>query len=194
MESQAATLRFAVLPRSGILTDVLLVAAGAGLVGLAAQVSFHLGYTPVPITLQTFPVLLIGAALGPIRGAASLALYLLLGVVGVPLYAEHKHGWQVFSGATGGYIVGFVVAAALIGALAERGWDRRFSSSVASMLTGSVVIYVCGAVWLRHYLHLNWAKTLEYGVYPFVPFDLVKLYLAAAALPSAWALVKRLKQ
>jgi biotin transport system substrate-specific component len=193
MQDQAATLRLAVLPRSGLLTDALLVAGGAGLVGLAAQVSFHLGYTPVPITLQTFPVLLVGAALGPIRGAASLTLYLLLGIAGVPLYSEQKHGWAVFSGATSGYIVGFVLAAALVGSLAERGWDRKFSSAVASMLTGSVVIYVCGAVWLRHYLHLNWANTLEDGVYPFVPFDLVKLYLAAATLPSAWKLVARLK-
>jgi biotin transport system substrate-specific component len=191
MQEQAATLRLAVLPRSGLLADTLLVLGGAAFVGLAAQVSFHLGYTPVPITLQTFPVLLVGAALGPLRGAASLALYLLLGLGGVPLYAEHKHGWDVFSGSTGGYIVGFVLAAALVGWLAERGWDRRFSSAIAAMLTGSVVIYVCGAVWLRHDLHLNWGKTLEYGVYPFVPFDLVKLYLAAAALPTAWSLVRR---
>jgi biotin transport system substrate-specific component len=147
----------------------------------------------VPITLQTFPVLLVGAALGPVRGGLSAALYLVLGLAGIPLYAEQKHGWSVFSGVTGGYIVGFIVAAVLVGWLAERGWDRQFSSAVGSMLTGSVVIYLCGALWLRHYLHLNWASTLEDGVYPFIPFDLVKLYLAAAALPSAWTLVKRLK-
>jgi biotin transport system substrate-specific component len=193
MQDQAATLRLAVLPRSGLLTDALLVIGGAGLVGLAAQVSFHLGYTPVPITLQTFPVLLVGAALGPIRGAASLTLYLLLGLVGVPLYADHTHSWKVFSGSDGGYIVGFIVAAALVGWLAERGWDRRFSSAVASMLTGSVVIYVCGVVWLHHDLHVNWATALDYGVYPFVPFDLVKVYLAAATLPIAWKLVSRMK-
>jgi biotin transport system substrate-specific component len=193
MQTQAATLRLAVLPRASALTDVVLVAAGAGLVALCAQASFHLGYTPVPITLQTFPVLLIGAALGPIRGAASLLLYLLLGIAGVPVYAGHRHGWAVFSGATGGYIVGFVVAAMLIGWLAERRWDRKFSSAVGSMLTGTVVIYLCGALWLRHDLHLNWASTLEDGVYPFIPLDLAKLYLAAAALPGAWRLVDRLK-
>jgi biotin transport system substrate-specific component len=193
MTEQAATLRFAVLPRSGLLTDALLVLGGAAFIGLAAQVSFHLGYSPVPITLQTFPVLLIGAALGPVRGALSTALYLVLGLAGIPLYAEHKHGWSVFSGATGGYIVGFILAATLIGWLAERGWDRRFSSAVSSMLTGTVLIYLCGALWLRHYLHLNWQSTLEDGVYPFIPFDLVKLYLAAAALPSAWRLVKKLR-
>jgi biotin transport system substrate-specific component len=190
MHDQAATLRVAVLPRSGLLTDAMLVAGGAGLVALAAQVSFHLGYTPVPITLQTFPVLLVGAALGPLRGAASLTLYLLLGIAGVPVYSAHSHGWAV----TGGYIVGFVLAAALVGWLAERGWDRKFSTAVSSMLTGSVVIYLCGVVWLHHDLHVNWASALDYGVYPFVPFDLVKVYLAAAALPAAWTLVKRVKQ
>ena len=194
MQDQAATLRLAVLPRSGLLTDALLVTGGAGLVALAAQLSIHLGFTPVPITGQTFAVVLVGASLGSIRGAATLTLYLLLGLAGVPLYADHTHSWKIFSGSDGGYIVGFIVAAALVGWLAERGWDRTFSSAVASMLTGSVIIYICGAVWLRHYLHLNWANTLEDGVYPFVPFDLVKVYLAAATLPTAWKLVNRLKQ
>ena len=122
-----------------------------------------------------------------------MAAYLLLGIVGVPLYADHKHGWAVFSGATGGYIVGFVLAAALTGALAERGWDRRFSSSIAAMLTGSVVIYACGSVWLHHVLGVSWNTTFVDGVYPFVPGDVVKLYLAAAALPAAWGLVRRLR-
>ena len=111
----------------------------------------------------------------------------------MPLYADHRHGWSVFSGATGGYIVGFVLAAAVTGALAERGWDKRFSSSVAAMLTGSVIIYLCGAIWLHHELGVSWNTTLIDGVYPFVPVDLVKLYLAAAALPAAWGLVRRLR-
>ena len=150
MNDQAATLRLAVFPRSGLLVDALLALGGAAFVGLAAQVSFHLGFTPVPITGQTFAVLLVGAAYGSVLGAASLSLYLLLGLAGVPWYSEQKHGWEVFSGATGGYIVGFVLAAALTGCLAERGWDKKFSSSIAAMLTGSVVIYACGALWLHH--------------------------------------------
>jgi biotin transport system substrate-specific component len=193
MTDQAATLRQAVFPRSGLLVDVLLVLGGAAFVGLAAQLSFRLGFTPVPITGQTFAVLLVGAAYGPLLGATSLGAYLLLGVAGVPLYADHQHGWSVFSGATGGYIVGFVLAAAVTGALAEHGWDKRFSSSVAAMLTGSVIIYACGAIWLHHELGVSWNTTLIDGVYPFVPVDLVKLYLAAAALPAAWGLVRRLR-
>jgi len=193
MNDQAATLRLAVFPRSGLLADALLVLGGAAFVGLCAQVSYQPAFTPVPYTLQTFSVLLVGAAYGAMLGAASLSLYLILGVVGVPLFAQHKHGWDVFTGATGGYIVGFVLAAAVTGALAERGWDKRFPSSIAAMLTGSVIIYVCGSIWLHHVLGVSWNTTLVDGVYPFVPLDLVKLYLAAAALPAAWALVGRLR-
>jgi len=193
MSEHASTLRVAVVPRGGLLTDALLVVGGTAFVGVAAQISWHLGYTPVPITLQTFAVLLVGAAYGLTLGAASLALYLVLGIAGVPLYANHDHGWSVFSGATGGYIVGFVLAAALTGALAERGWDRKFATSVSSMLTGTVIIYLCGAVWLHHVIGGSWNTTLVDGVYGFVPFDLVKVYLAAAALPTAWGFVRRLR-
>jgi biotin transport system substrate-specific component len=194
MQTQAATLRFAVVPRTGLLTDALLVCAGTAFVALAAQFSIHLGFTPVPITGQTFAVLLVAAAYGTVRGTASLLLYLLIGIAGAPVYAEHRHGWEVFSGATGGYIVGFVIAAALTGYLAERGWDRRFSTAVSVMLTGNVVIYAFGLVWLHHTLSVNWPTALEWGLYPFVPGDIFKLYLAALALPGAWKLVERARR
>ena len=194
MQTEAATLRLAVLPRAGVLTDVLLVAGGAAFVALAAQVSIKLGFTPVPLTGQTFAVLVVGSVLGSVRGALSLLLYLVVGVAGVPVYAEHRHGWSVFSGATGGYIVGFVVAAMLTGWLAERNWDKRFSSSISAMLTGSVVIYICGVTWLHHFLGVSWSTTLNDGLYPFVPGDMLKVYLAAAALPIAWRLVDRVRR
>jgi biotin transport system substrate-specific component len=194
MHTQAATLRTAVWPRAGLGVDVLLVVAGTGLVALAAQLSIHLGFTPVPITAQTFAVVLVGTSLGTVRGTSSLLLYLLVGLAGAPVYAEHEHGWAVFSGASGGYIVGFVVAAALTGWLAERGWDRRFSTALGVMLTGNVVIYLCGLPWLHHVLDVSWAKTLEYGLYPFVAGDVIKLYLAALALPGAWTLVERARR
>jgi biotin transport system substrate-specific component len=181
------------VPREGVLADALMVISGAGFVAACAQISIHLGFTPVPITGQTFAALLVGASLGWSRGTASLLLYLWLGVAGAPIYAGHMHGWNVFVGSDGGYLVGFVVAAALTGRLAERGWDRRVSSSVSAMLSGNVVVYVFGLLWLHHHLHVNWAKTLEYGLYPFVPGDVIKLYLAAAALPTAWKLVNRLR-
>lgn len=194
MQPEAATLRFAVAPRAGLLADVVLVCAGAGLVALAAQVSIHLGFTPVPITGQTFAVVLVGASLGSIRGTASLLLYLVVGLAGAPVYAGHAHGWEVFSGATGGYIVGFVAAAALTGLLAERQLDRRVSTSISAMLNGNVLIYLFGLVWLHHSLHASWATTLTDGLYPFVAGDVIKLYLAALALPGAWRIVGRVSR
>ena len=192
MESQAATLRLAFIPRPSLLTDALLVCGGAALVALCAQISIHLGFTPVPITGQTFAVCLVGASLGAIRGVASLMLYFLIGIIGAPVYAHHDSGWDVITSASGGYIVGFIAAAAVSGVLAEHKWDRRFSSSVGAMLTGNVVIYLVGLPWLAVVLNTNLEKTLEYGLYPFVPGDLFKLYCAAALLPAAWRGVKYL--
>jgi biotin transport system substrate-specific component len=191
LNSQAATLRLAVFPRPSLLADAVLVLAGTGLVAAAAQISIKLPFTPVPITGQTFAVVLVGASLGAVRGTASLMLYLWLGVAGAPIYADQRHGWDVIVGASGGYIVGFVIAAAVTGFLAERRWDRRLSSAIAAMLTGNVIIYLVGLPWLAVVLDTNLEKTLEYGLYPFVPGDVFKLYLAAVILPGAWQLVQR---
>lgn len=191
MRADAATLRLAVFPRPTFLTDALLVVSGTALVSLCAQISVKLPFTPVPITGQTFAVLLVGASLGCVLGTASLMLYLWLGVAGAPIYAHHDSGWSVITSASGGYVVGFVLAAALTGFLAERRWDRRLSSSIGLMLTGNVVIYLVGLPWLAIVLNTNLEKTLEYGLYPFIPGDTFKLYLAAAALPGAWKLVGR---
>jgi biotin transport system substrate-specific component len=192
MESQAATLRLAVLPRTGMLTDALLVAGGAGLIAASAQVSFKLPFTPVPITGQTFSVLLVGASLGTFRGGASGLLYLLMGLL-MPVYADGGKGWDVISGGSGGYLVSYPFVCALTGFLAERNWDRKFSSAIGAMLTGNVVIYLFGLPWLAYQIHTNLEGTLEAGLYPFVPGDTFKLYLAAAALPVAWKAVNRLK-
>ena len=191
MNSQSATLRLAVFPHANLITDALLVLAGTALVAAAAQISVELPFTPVPITGQTFAVLLVGASLGCVLGTASAMLSSWLGVAGAPIYAHHDSGWSVITSASGGYIVGFVLAAALTGFLAERRWDRRLSSSIGLMLTGNLVIYLVGLPWLAIVLNTNLEKTLEYGLYPFIPGDTFKLYLAAAALPGAWKLVGR---
>ncbi len=195
MQPNAATLRLAVFPRPGILTDAALVTAGALLVAATAQISIPLEpFSPVPITGSTFGVLLVGASLGSLLGTASLGLYVLLGLIGLPFYAEHKHGWDVLSGATGGYLVGFIVAAAVVGWLAERPhWDRRFATAVTAMLTGNVIIYLFGVPWLAHYADLSLEDTLAQGVGPYIPGDVLKLYLAALALPAAWLGVKRFR-
>jgi biotin transport system substrate-specific component len=193
MNPQAATLRLAVFPRPRVLTDLLLVLAGTGFVALAAQVKINLSFTPVPITGQTFAVVLVGASLGALLGLASLGLYLFVGALGAPIYAEGQGGWDVVTGPTGGYIVGFVCAAALTGWLAERRWDRHFNSAVAAMLTGNVVIYLFGLPWLAREIDTGLEGTLEAGLYPFVVGDLLKLYLAGMLLPGAWKLVERIR-
>jgi biotin transport system substrate-specific component len=193
MRTEAATLRLAVLPRAGAVTDAMLVLAGAGLIAGSAQVSISLPFTPVPITGQTFSVLLVGASLGAARGGASALLYVLLGVAGAPVYASGNHGWAVITGATGGYLVSYPFVSALTGWLAEHRWDRRFSSAVGAMLTGNVVIYLFGLPWLAVVLNTGLERTLELGLYPFVPGDTFKLYIAAALLPSAWRLITRTK-
>jgi len=193
MRPEAATLRLAVFPRSSLLTNVLLVLGGAGFVALAAQVSISLPFTPVPITGQTFAVVLVGASLGSLLAVASLGVYIFVGALGAPVYADQAHGWDVLTGPTGGYIIGFVLAAALTGFLARERWDRRFSSAVAAMLSGNVVIYLVGLPWLAAKIDTGLEDTLEAGLYPFVVGDLIKLYLAGALLPAAWALVRRFK-
>lgn len=193
MNPQAATLRLAVFPRSGLLVDVLLVVAGAGLVALCAQIEIPLGFTPVPISGQTFAVLLVGASLGPLLGASSLLLYFCVGLIGAPVYSGGDGGWEIVHGATGGYLVGFIAAAVLTGWLAQRRWDRHFNSAVAAMLSGSVVIYSFGLPWLAKEIGTGLEGTLEAGLYPFVIGDLIKLYLAGMLLPGAWKLVKRLR-
>lgn len=194
MQPNVATLRFALWPRSGWLADAVLIAAGAGLIAASAQISFRLPFTPVPITGQTFAVLLVGAGLGAARGGAAAIVYLLLGLV-APVYAPHTgYGFATITGASGGYLISYPFVAALTGALAERRWDRRFSSAVGAMLTGNVVIYLFGLPWLAYHLHTNLNQTLTDGLYPFVPGDLFKLYLAAAALPVAWRFAGRSRE
>ena len=192
--AEPATLRLALVPRTNALVDAALVVAGAGLVALAAQVEFMLPGTPVPISGQTFAVLLVGASLGSLLGVSSLLLYLGVGLLGAPVYSGGDAGWEIVKGATGGYLLGFVVAAYVTGLLAERRWDRRFSSSVTALLTGTILIYAFGLPWLAHVADSGFERTLELGLYPFVVGDLLKLYLAGALLPTAWGLVRRFRE
>lgn len=166
-----------------IVRDVILIAAGAGFTGLAAQVSIHTPLSPVPFTLQTLAVLVTGAALGTVRGAAAMLLYLVAGAAGVPWYAGHTHG---FGGPTFGYIVAFVLAAALVGELARRGNDRRALSTVGLMAAGNALIYLIGTAWLALSLGLGAEKAIAAGVTPFLLTDGLKVAIAAGVLPLAW--------
>ena len=182
------------LVSTSLIADVLLVLGGAAFVGILAQVSIPLGFTPVPITGQTLGVLLVGSAYGWKRGSLSMVLYVIAGIVGVPWYSEAKHGWTVFSGATGGYLVGFIVAAAVCGWMSERGNDRTVTKSIPEMLVGSAIIYIFGVSWLAHSIGVGYVKAMDLGMNPFVLGDLIKLVLAALILPGAWWLVDNMKK
>lgn len=171
------------------LRHVALIAIGAALIFATSRVVVPL--SPVPITGQTFGVLLVGGALGFRRGLASIALYVLIGLIGLPLFAEGKSGVQVLQGATGGYIVGFIVAGSLVGRLAELGWDRRIVGALGAMAIGNVVIYLFGVPWLMAVTHNDLAWGIANGLTPFLVGDSIKLILAAAAFPAAWWVVGR---
>ncbi len=182
-----------VLPRSRAVS-LGLVVGFALLTALAAQAVIPLPFTPVPITGQTFTVLLAGAALGGTLGAASMALYLLLGAVGLPFFAEGSSGWEVVRGATGGYLVGFIVAAWVVGKLAERRQDRTVATAIPLFLLGSVVIYLFGVPWLAASLGVSSTEAMELGLVPFIVGDLLKVAIAGLLLPGTWALVTRLRR
>lgn len=170
--------------------DAVLVVAGAGLTGLAAQVSIHVpSITPVPFTLQTLAVLLSGAALGSVRGVLSMLLYVVAGSAGVPWFANHTHGWA--GSPSFGYILGFVLAAGVVGELARRGNDRTVLSAIGLMAVGDAVLLTIGTIWLSADLHVSASKAIDLGVTPFLIGDAIKLGVAALALPAAWKLLRR---
>jgi len=172
--------------------DAVLVVAFAAFTGLAAQLSIKLPFTPVPVTGQTFAVLLGGAALGWRRGLAGMVLYLAAGLTPwVPWFAEGSGGTEILQAPSFGYLVGFVVAAALVGRLAERGWDRTPPLTVLTMILGNLVIYAFGLPWLMANLDVGLATGLELGVTPFLAGDALKILLAAGLLPGAWIVAGR---
>lgn len=185
---------------SGVLADsfasswarnAILVVAGAVFVGLAAQIAIPLPFTPVPVTGQTFAVLLTGAAFGMWRGAASMVLYAIMGLAGIPWFAS---GTSAFNeGAltvTFGYIVGFIAAAALVGWLAEKGYTTTVARTAGLMALGTIVIYAIGATWLAIALAVSPAIAFDYGIQPFLIGDALKIALAAGLFPIAWQKVK----
>jgi biotin transport system substrate-specific component len=174
-------------PRSSAWRDVLLALVGVLLLGLVAQIEIPL--QPVPITGQTFGVLLLGALLGSRRGALTVAGYVAAGVAGLPVFAGGASGITRFFGPTGGYLLGFIAAAWVVGWLSERGWDRRLLTAAAAMLIGTGAIYLFGLTWLSFFV--GWGRVVALGLAPFVVGDLLKLALAALALPGGWALLGR---
>jgi len=180
---------------NALVRDAVLVTLGVLLTAVSAQVEIPLGFTPVPLTLQTFSVLLVGAVLGANRGALSMGAYWLCGIVGLPFYSGGGSGWETATGATMGYLLGFIVAAWAVGRLAERKQDRNFATSLPAMLLGSAIIYTFGAAWLSIHLGVPVAtgdkNAISLGVAPFLVGDALKTVVAAACTSTVWAAVSR---
>jgi biotin transport system substrate-specific component len=174
-----------------VVRDAGLIVAVAALTALAAQLRIPLPGSPVPITGQTFAVLLGAAALGPLRGSAAQVLYLTLGAIGLPIFTGGESGVAYAFGATGGYLVGFVVASLVVGALARRGADRRVLGAVAALVAGTIVIYALGVPWLIVATGMPVTAALWNGAAVFVLGDAVKALAAGALLPAAWRLAER---
>ena len=166
--------------------DVALVVAAAGLTALSAQIKIPVPFSPVPVTGQTFAVLLTGAALGPARGAAGQLLYVALGLLGLPFFAGGESGVDYFFGATGGYLLGFVAAAWFVGVCARRGLDRSPFGTLVAFALGTLLIYSFGVPWLAVAADAPLGKAIDLGVVPFLIGDVLKAALAAAFLPAAW--------
>jgi len=178
------TLADLALPRAGVLSNLGLLIGASLVTALAAQLALPVPWSPVPITGQTFAVTLSGAVLGARRGFLAQALYLAEGALGLPVFAGGGAGAAVLSGPTAGYLLAFPLAAALTGALSQRGWDRRFDTMLLTMLMGSVPIFVLGLAQLARFIPAD--RLLAAGLFPFLPGDLIKATLAALSFPAAW--------
>ena len=170
---------------------VALVAIGVLLIALGAKITFPHSNAPIPVTGQTFGVLVVGGALGFRRGIAASAIYVLLSVVGVPFFALSRTGIDVLWGAGGGDLIGSIVAAAIVGRLAELGWDRNILGAVGALLIANAAIYVIAVPWLALTAGYGPEEAIQKGLLTFIVVDAIKLALAAAAFPAAWWLVGR---
>jgi biotin transport system substrate-specific component len=173
------------------LRDAGLVLAGIAILIVGSYISIPLPGNPVPFTLQTLSVLLVGGGLGLRRGGLATLLFVALGVAGLPVFAESRHGLDVIFGATGGYLLGFIVAAAVVGRLAELGWDRHVGGSLGMNAIGTAAIYLVGVPWLAVTANLSAGDAIRLGLTPFLLADIAKLLVAAGAFPAAWWVVGR---
>lgn len=178
-----------ILPaRRGRLRTAVQVLAGIAFLTALAQLRIQVG--PVPITGQTLGVLLLGAAYGAGIGAVTTASYVLIGALGLPVFTGANAGWAYLAGPTGGYLIGFVLAAALLGRLAARGWARTYLGTALAMVLATVLIYLPGLLWLKAVLAVDWGRTLAFGLFPFLVGDALKVVVAVIALPTASRLLR----
>ena len=195
MSIQSSSLRATVFPRSSALTQALFVVGGIGFIALLAQISIPVPGSPVPVTGQTLAVLLIGTTYGARLGLITFASYLLAGIAGAPIFAPSatsaNHGIDRLTGATGGYLVGMLVASLLLGYLADRKADQKFKTSFPALLLGDAVIFAFGLAWLHASLDLSWTATIKAGFTPFILGEALKIAITATSLPLVWRRISR---
>jgi biotin transport system substrate-specific component len=167
--------------------NIALIVGSSFLVAMSAQVAINLPFSPVPITMQTLAVLLVGVLLGSVRGSLSMLLYLAQGAAGLPVFAGGIAGAAHMLGPTGGYLLGFVLCSYLVGYLAERGWDRKVGTTLIAMCVGTLIIYIPGLVWLATFI--DGGNVLTLGLYPFLPGAAIKIVAATLILPAGWKLL-----
>ncbi|MBN2834155.1 MAG: biotin transporter BioY [Candidatus Delongbacteria bacterium] len=177
----------AVWKEKSLVKDIILVTSTSLMIALLAQIVIPI--YPVPFTGQTLGVLLTGALIGKKRATLSLLSYLMMGFIGMPVFVGGTFGITRLAGPTGGYLIGFVFAALVVGHLTEKGWDRNFITSVIAMFIGSIVIYAFGLLWLSNFT--GWDKVLSSGLLPFISGDIIKILIAASILPSGWKLINK---
>jgi len=195
MSLHSGSLRAAVFPRSSALTQALFVVGGIGFLSLLAQISVPVPGSPVPVTGQTLGVLLIGTTYGARLGLLTFASYLLAGIAGAPIFAPSatspNHGIDRIVGATGGYLVGMLVASFVLGYLADRKADQKFKTSFAALLLGDLIIFTFGLTWLHASLDMTWAATIKAGLTPFILGEALKIAITATSLPLVWRKISR---
>ena len=188
-ETRHSVMIEAIWVRSGVGREVALILGGSLLIALSARLQLILPFSPVPITGQTFAILLLGALYGSKRGLATVLTYFALGVMGLPVFAGGAFGVARLIGPTAGYLAGFLAAAFVVGLLSEKGWDRKPWTTASSMIIANVIIYMIGVLWLSRFV--GWQRVLSTGFLPFLAGDALKIALATILLPAGWKLIGR---
>ncbi len=189
--SSTATLRGALISRTTANTNIALVVGGVAFMALMAQISIPVPGSPVPVTGQTLGALLLGSAYGASLGFTTFASYLIVGFLGAPVFASGAHGLSRVTGATGGYLVGMLIASLITGYLAGRKWDQKILTVIPTMIIGDLIIFTAGLFWLHHSIHANWTTTFKFGLNPFVWGEVIKIAIASTAMPTLWRFVPK---
>ena len=191
MSLSATSLRSSLIPRTTALSNAVLVVSGVFGLAALAQIAIPVPGSPVPVTGQTLGVLVLGTAYGSTLGFTTFAVYMLAGIAGAPVFANNGHGLDRLVGATGGYLVGMLVATFVLGQFARFRLDQKFLTALPSMLIGTVITFSFGLVWLHQYTGQSWSWTISAGLTPFIVGEALKIAIAGTSLPAVWRFVNR---